>query len=217
MSTGSRLPDWIQELAEGIREEWLWLVTGQLLVGLALVLMGLVGWLPAKGLAGFVGCFLLVYATLILFQHRQVDLFGDRLQRRLHAAISSSGVGFYGIACVSRFLQLELHDLLEAVAEFEVSRQQVMGMLRDLLIGFSVQSLMNSIQSFIWPVQVFASYGVFKALLVLGPLWLLYRFGAWLYPAMHREIEKDEVPDLDEFEDADEAHAPPKPPPPPRA
>lgn len=205
-----RIPDWIHALAEGIREEWLWLVAGQALVGLALVSLGLAGWLPAKGLAGFVGCFLLLYATLILFQHRQIDLIGDRLQRRLHAAISSSGVGFYGVACVSRFLQLELHDLLEALAGFEASRQQVMAMARDMLIGFSVQSLMNSIQSFIWPVQVFASYGLLKAVLVLGPLWLLYRFGAWLYPAMHREIENDDALESDEFEDADEAPPPRK-------
>ncbi len=212
MNSGRRRPEWIDHLAEGIREEWVWLVLGQLAVGLLLVLMGVIGWLPAKGLSGYVGCFLLVYAALILFQHREFDLLGDGLQRRLHKAISSSGVGFYGVACLSRFLQLELHDLIDAVAEFEASRQQLTGIVTEFVIGFSVQSLMNSIQSLIWPVSMFASYGLIKAASILGPLWLLYRFGAWLYPALHEQIEKDEALSAD---DADEQE-PPSPPPPPR-
>ena len=209
MSEQKTTPRWIVQLAAGIREEWPWLVAGQLLVGLGLILPAALGWLPAGGLSGFVGCFLLVYAVLILLQQAPDEWFGQRFSGRLHAAIASSGVGFLGVFCLARFLQLELHDLIEAVGEFEFSRSQLGGIVREWLIGFSLQSLMNSISAMLWPYKMFAELGWMRAGLVLGSLWSLYRFGAWLFPELHRQIEAEE---------ADEDDAPtasPKPPPPP--
>jgi hypothetical protein len=196
LSAQHRAPEWIVRLAAGVREEWPWLVAGQALIGLALVAGGVAGWLPAKGLSGFVGCFLLVHALLILLQQPQAEPFGARFQRRLHAAIASSGLGFYGVLCLSRFVQLELHDLMEAAAEFEFSRSQLGGIVRDWLIGFSVQSLMNSIEAMLWPIRMIAARGWVEAALLLSSLWCLYRFGAWLYPELHRQIEAEQAEGL---------------------
>jgi hypothetical protein len=199
-------PRWIVPLASGIREEWPWLVGGQLLVGLALLLPATLGWLPSEGLSGFVGCFLAVYATLILLQQAPDAWFGRRFRARLHAAIASSGVGFYGVLCLARFLQLELHDLLDAARDFEFGLGQLGGIVRDWLIGFSVQSLMNSIKAMLWPLMIFSEFGWQRAGPLMGSLWLLYRFGGWLFPELHRQIEVDE---------AEQSPAPPKPPAPP--
>lgn len=215
----SAAPPWAARLAAGVREEWAWLVGGLLLVGLALVGLGVTGLLPEKGLSGFVGCFLAVYATLVLLQSPHSAVFGAGLKRRLQQAIISSGVGFYGVVSLSRFLQLELHDVLDALRGFELSRAQVGGMVRDWLIGFSMQSLMNSIEAMLWPFKMLSALGMVKAAVVFVPLWALYRLGGWVFPELAAQIEAEEAA-LDDDEVADTkprpsaADAPPPPPPP---
>lgn len=221
MSGNQSTPAWIVRLAEGVREEWPWWVAGQLMIGLVLIGLGVFGVLPEDGLSGFVGCFLLVYAALILLQHPRAARIGAAAQRRLHAAVASSGVGFYGVVCLARFLQLELHDLIEGAADFEATRGQLMSILREWLIGFSMQSLMNSIEAMLWPWKLIAAHGMAQAALVFGPLWAMYRFGAWLYPELHRQIEAESEDADDDGEGADRrpvaGEAPLAPPPPPPA
>ncbi|MCK7594751.1 hypothetical protein [Pseudomarimonas salicorniae] len=235
MSERGATPAWVVALGEGTREEWPLLVAGMLLVGMTLLGLGIAGLLPEEGLAGFVGCFLLVYAALMLLQHPRSQLLGDGVRKRLRSSIAQSGQGFYGLLCLGRFIQLEVHDLLEALGEFELGGQLLRSLLQDWLIGFSMESLMNFVQSVIWPVFMFSSHGMFKAGLVLAALWGLYRFGGWLFPAMQREIEAAEE---DEDDDTDSgkkrsrkrakrartqgagsspASPPPTPPPPPPA
>lgn len=211
MSTRTPVAPWIANLAEGIREEWPWLVAGQLVVGSALLLAELTCWLPAGSSGGFVGGFLAVYAVLLLLQQSPARLLGADLRRRLHAAIASSGVGFYGVFCLTRFMQLELHDLLAAAVEFEFSGSQLGGIVREWLIGFSLQSLKNSIAAMLWPLMIFAEYGWLRAGVVLGSLWSVYRFGGFLFPELHRQIEAERA-----VEDR-EPSGPPTPPAPPPA
>lgn len=214
----STTPPWAVRMAAGIREEWAWLVGGLLLVGLVLVGLGVFGLLPEKGLSGFVGCFLAVYATLVLLQSPHSALFGAGFKRRLQQAIISSGVGFYGVVSLSRFLQLELHDVLDALREFELSQSQVKGLVRDWLIGFSMQSLMNSIEAMLWPFKMLSALGMLKAAVVFVPLWALYRLGGWVFPELAAQIEAEDDA-LDEDETAEARPAPPAadalPPPPP--
>ena len=205
-------PPWVARLAAGVREEWPWLVGGLLLVGLALVGLGVFGVLPEEGLSGFVGCFLVVYAALVLLQSPHSALFGAGFKRRLQGAIISSGVGFYGVLTLSRFLQLELHDLLDALREFELSEQQVKGVVRDWLIGFSVESFKNSLEAMLWPFKMLSALGMVKAALVFVPLWALYRLGGWVFPELSAQIEaEDAALGLDHIADA--PATPPAPPP----
>jgi hypothetical protein len=185
-------PAWVPRLAAGIREEWPYLVGGLLLIGSSLVGLGVLGLLPATGLSGFAGSFLAVYAVLLLLQSPHSGLLGERFKRRVQDAIVSSGVGFYGVVTLSRFLQLELHDVLAALREFELSRAQVQGLLRDWLIGFSMQSLMNSIEAMLWPFKMISAHGMAKAAIVFVPLWALYRLGGWVFPELAAQIEAED-------------------------
>lgn len=206
---------WVSRLAAGIREEWAWLAGGLLLVGLALLSLGLFGLLPVRGLSGFVGSFLALYAVLVLLQGPHSAILGAGLKQRLQRAIVNSGVGFYGVVTLARFLQLELHDVLAALREFELTRSQMQGMLRDWLIGFSIQSLMNSIDAMLWPFKLMNAHGMVTAAIVVAPLWALYRLGGMLFPELHALIEAEADDDGSPPAPGGGAAAAPPPPAPP--
>lgn len=179
----------VEGLIEGVREEWHWISLGLAGIGMVLVTLSIVGVVPAKSMSGFIGCFLLLYGTLIVLQRPFFSGLGRPLQRRMHAAIASSGVGFYGVMTLARFLQLELHDVLGELADFELSQLRVRGVVMEWLIGFSVQSLMNSIDAFMWPLRLIQSHGMTGAGIVAGAAWSLYALGARVFPDVHSAID----------------------------
>jgi hypothetical protein len=196
-------PAWLAELIDGVREEWAWITGALLAVGAVLVLLALFGGLRPSGVSAFVGFFLLVYGLLIALQRPQFAMLGGAFQRRLHAAVVSNGVGFYGAMTLARFLQLETIDIVEDLGTFEPSRSQFIGIGMEWLIGFSVQSMMNSIQAFMWPWKLIADYGLTSAAIVAGSAWVLYSLGARVFPELHSQIEKKD-------EDAAASGAPPR-------
>ncbi len=180
-------------IIEGVREEWAWVTIGLMTVGALLVGLATLGWLPPRGLSAFVGSFLLLYATLIVLQRRTFSGISSTLGQRLRAAVISKGVGFYGVMTMARFLQLELHDLIEGLGEFAATRDQVIGIAKDWLIGFSAQSLRNTIDAFLWPVKLMGDYGMFRAGIVAGSAWVLYALGSKVFPDLHAGIEVKKV------------------------
>lgn len=180
-----------QQLIDGVREEWHWITLALVVVGSILVAASVFSGLPPTGLSAFVGCFLLICAALIALQRSSFAARGGALQRRLRAAVVSNGVGFYGAMTLSRFLQLELHDLIDGLAGLEATRAQARAIFQDWLIGFSVQSLMNSIDAFMWPLKLISAYGTQNAAIVAGSAWLLYFLGSKVFPEVHAEIEQD--------------------------
>ena len=187
---------WANRLVEGVREEWVWVACGLMAVGTLLVCLAAVGWLPPRGLSAFVGSFLLLYATLIVLQQRTFSGIASSMGRRMRVAIVSKGVGFYGVMTMARFLQLELHDLLEGLGEFAATREQVFGMAKDWLIGFSAQSIKNTVHAFLWPIKLVGDYGMFRAGVVAGSAWMLYALGARVFPDLHAGIEADKNVDV---------------------
>lgn len=178
-------------LVEGVREEWHWISLGLAGIGLVLVTLSIVGVVPAQSMSGFIGCFLLLYGALIVLQRPFFSGLGRPLQKRMHAAIASSGVGFYGVMTLARFVQLELHDVLAELAGFDPAQLRVSGLVMDWLIGFSVQSLMNSIDAFMWPLKLMSAYGMAGAGIVVAAAWGLYWLGARVFPDVHSAIESE--------------------------
>lgn len=177
-----------------VAQRWSALVWALAAVGGALLLLAWLGPLPRTGLSGFLGCYLLLYATLVTLQSGRLDWIGPKLRRRLGKAVISRGVGFYGCMTLARFVQLELHSLVQSVGEFEFSRSQLAGMAMEWVIGFSQESLRNSIDAFIWPARLIGDHGIAVAGLVAVGAWLLYALGARAFPDLHREIESKETP-----------------------
>jgi len=198
----TQAPALLDGLIEGVREEWHWISLGLAGIGLVLVTLSIIGVVPAKSISGFIGCFLLLYGALIVLSRPFFSSLGRTLQARMHKAIVSSGVGFYGVMTLARFLQLELHDLLADLADFDPAQLQVRGLVMEWLIGFSVQSLMNSIDAFMWPLKLIQAHGLPGAGIVAGAAWGLYALGARVFPDVHSAIEKDAdeagVPELEQ-------------------
>ena len=187
---------WANTLIESVREEWAWVAMGLISVGALLVGLATIGWLPPRGLSAFVGSFLVLYATLIVLQRRAFSGIASTLGQRMRAAVISKGVGFYGVMTMARFLQLELHDLVEGLGEFAATREQVFGMAKDWLIGFSAQSIKNTVHAFLWPMKLVGDYGIFRSGIVAGSAWMLYALGARVFPDLHAGIEADKNVDV---------------------
>lgn len=184
-------PAWAQPLVDAARGQARAIVVALLAVGALLVAMAQTGVLPREGLAGFVGGFLCLYGALVALEGGAFGGLGPALRARLRRAVVSSGVGFYGLMTLARFLQLELVDLVDAVAGFDASQGQVRALLFELATGFSMQSLMNSIDAFMWPVKLMGTYGMPIAGIVAAACWGLYALGARVFPALHAQIEAE--------------------------
>ncbi len=182
-------PPWAAPLVAGVAQQWQALVLGLAAAGGLLLLLAWIGPLPRTGLAGFLGSYLLLYAMLVTLQSGRLDWIGPKLRARLGKAVVSRGVGFYGCMTLARFCQLELHSLVQSVGEFEMSRSQLAGMAMEWLIGFSQESLRNSIEAFMWPARLIGDHGIASAGAVAVGSWLLYALGARAFPELHRRIE----------------------------
>lgn len=172
-----------------IARHWLGLVFGLSLAGGILLAAAWLGPFGRTGLAGFIGCYLLLYATLVTLQSGALDWVGPGIRQRLGKAVVSRGVGFYGCMTLARFLQLELHTLVENVTDFEFTRTQFTGMALEWLTGFSADSLRNSIEAFIWPARLLGNHGFALAATVLAGTWALYAVGSRAFPDLHRDLE----------------------------
>ncbi len=185
-------PPWAQPLVAAARGEARAIAASLFVAGTLLVLAAQTGLLPRDGLAGFIGGFLCLYGLLVALQRGSVGGLGPALRARLRRAVVSSGVGFYGLMTLARFLQLELADLVDAIAGFDASRGQLGALLFEFATGFSMQSLMNSIDAFLWPVKLMGAHGMAVAGLVVAASWSLYALGARAFPDLHADIEADD-------------------------
>jgi hypothetical protein len=158
-------------------------------VGATLVLLALTGWLARDGLAAFVGGFLALYGSLVALQRRPPPWIGAALQSKLRATVVSSGVGFYGVMTLARLLQLELHELITSLGSLELGRGLLRQLLQQWLIGFSVESLRNTIEAFLWPVRLIRQHGMPLAAATVAATWGLYAVGARAFPDLHGAIE----------------------------
>jgi hypothetical protein len=183
------LPAWTDPLVAAVREHWAIFCVALVVSGLALLLLSLAGILPPKGMTALVGSYLALYGGIIALHRLPPELAGRPLRRALHGSVLKSGVGFYGVMTLARFLQLELHDLVDGLAALELSRTMLLGLLKDWLIGFSLQSLHNTIEAFLWATRLIGEYGLPLAGAVAAACWTLYAFGARAFPGLRAMLD----------------------------
>lgn len=185
------LPDWAVPLAAAARERWPVICVLLIGSGSVIVLASLPGWLPEDSFVVHLGAFVALYGLIVALQQLPSEWGGGSLQRTLRGTLIRNGVGFYGVMTLARFLQLELHDLLDGIATFEPSRAAVMSVLKDWLIGFSADSLRNSIEAFMWPVKLMNAHGKWVAAVVVLAAWSLYTLGSRVFPEAHAALAAD--------------------------
>lgn len=124
---------------------------------------------------------------------------GEALDRMLTSRLQQSGAGLYGVIALAIFLRLEASSFAEAWASTSM-QSLVSSLLREWLIGFSLDSLMNSIQALVWPGTLISRHGWLQAGLFVLACVAVFELGKRMLPEAHRRME-----------DEDEADAPAEP------
>ncbi len=79
----------------------------------------------------------------------------------------------YGVVTLARFLQLEVQTLWAELQGAGSLPDFVRGEAFEVLIGFSIRSLFNSIEAALWPIDVIRGYGW------VGILGIMVGYAAW--------------------------------------
>lgn len=165
------------------------LILLQAACGLALLTSTVIAAVPLAELWTVSGIFLLLHAAIAGLVANSHQPWSSALQRRLRRTLVSYGLGYYGLMTLARFLQLEAADLIDSWANLQWSWRRF---LIDWLIGFSVESMMNSIEAFQWPWKLLLRSGWPASLLVLAVTWLPYSLAARWLPGLRTSLEEPE-------------------------
>jgi hypothetical protein len=117
---------------------------------------------------------------------------GRPIDRLLDKHLGQWGAGVYGLIGLSVFLRLEAQSLIEGLQEMRDASELAKGLLRDWLIGFSVESLKNVIAASIWPAQVIRQGGVWGFLGFLGACSAVFEIGRRWMPELQARLEPTE-------------------------
>ena len=187
------------------RRHWQPICTALLSIGLLWSLLGVFGAIRHDGVFMLFGLFLAAYSGLVLLSRLPPSVLGRRVDQRLELWVASSGTGFYGLMTAVRFAQLELAELLEVLASIGGIGDQMKSWLWELIIGFSIDAVINSIKAFLWPFHVIQEFGLIRAAILVLPLWGLYLSGAKAFPRVHAKLDKESK--KNGSEKGDDAHA----------
>jgi hypothetical protein len=116
---------------------------------------------------------------------------GGPIDRMLDSQLSQWGAGVYGLVGLSVFLRLEAQSLIESLQEMREASEWAQGLLRDWLIGFSVESMKNMISATIWPARVIQQGGVWGFLAFLGACSAVFELGRRLMPEQQARLEEE--------------------------
>jgi hypothetical protein len=114
---------------------------------------------------------------------------GRRFKRFVRALFRARGGGLYACGFVVTFLWLEATTLVGQVASSSSLAAFLAEELLEFLFRFAVQSLVNTVLAFIWPVFVIELSPVYGAV-ALGALYLL--FPRFIQPHIDRWLFDDE-------------------------
>lgn len=158
------------------------LLAGYLLAGAVLALLGAA--LGGRGgAAGWhLGLFLCCHAGIVAASWLPPQVLSRRLDAWLDRWVADVGGGFYGLMALSLFVGLEVAALVEDVRGFELSLGRMAEAMLPWLLGFSLESLMNSLKAIIWPVFLLSALGTTGALVTAGLAWGLFALGARVFP-----------------------------------
>lgn len=156
---------------------------------IALILAWRFGYSTHPEILGTCGSFLAIHVVLLgLFRYSEHPLARSALQR-FGARLVHSGVGFYGLMTLARFLQLEVEDILADLAgDWSGS---LGGFIREWVIGFSIDSLRNSIEAFQWPWKLLLRTGWPWTIGALACCWLPYALAGRMFPALKQFLEAE--------------------------
>ena len=113
---------------------------------------------------------------------------GAALDRWLDERLQQSGTGLYGVVALAVFLRLEAASFAEAWSATEL--EAFAGdLFREWLIGFSLESLLNSIRAMIWPASVISQHGWKALVLFLLACSAVFELGKRVLPDAHRRMQ----------------------------
>jgi hypothetical protein len=125
---------------------------------------------------------------------------GQRVDGILDRHLLRWGSGLYGVVALSVFLRLEILSFIETLREWPGGNSLWRGLLRDWLIGFSIESLRNAISAVTWPASVVIKHG-WQGLAGFGlASSAVFGLGRRLLPGEHARVEKPETPQSDSKE-----------------
>lgn len=124
---------------------------------------------------------------------------GGPIDRLLDRQLSQWGAGVYGLVGISVFLRLEAQTFVGSLQGMSDVSGWAQGLLRDWLIGFSVESMKNMIAASIWPAQVIRQGGVWGFLGFLGACSAVFELGRRLMPEQQARLEA-EAPEAGDVE-----------------
>jgi hypothetical protein len=116
---------------------------------------------------------------------------GRPIDRMLDSQLSQWGAGVYGLVGLSVFLRLEAQSFIESLQEMGEASEWAQGLLRDWLIGFSVESMNNMLAAMLWPMRVMQQAGVWGFLGFLGACSAVFELGRRLMPEQQARLEED--------------------------
>jgi len=158
----------------------------QLAFGAGLSVWPLIQVTPIASVFTLVGGFLLLHASLMVLTSLSESALARATLRFIGSHVVKSGVGFYGLVTLSRFIHLEIVDLIAMLSDDWP--ETLRAMVKDWLIGFSKDSLMNFIEAVQWPWKLMQLAGMPIAAAAVLACYLPYRVGIWLLPAMGAEL-----------------------------
>jgi len=158
----------------------------QLALGAGLSVWPLIQTTPIATVFTLVGGFLMLHASLMFLTSLSESALARATLRFVGSHVVKSGVGFYGLVTLSWFIQLEVVDLIATLSEGWP--ETLRAMVKDWLIGFSKDSLMNFIEAVQWPWKLLLPAGLPIAAAALLTCYLPYRLGMWLLPSMDAEL-----------------------------
>ena len=116
---------------------------------------------------------------------------GGPIGRLLDRQLSQWGAGVYGLVGLSVFLRLEAQSFIESLQEMGEASEWAKGMLRDWLIGFSVESMNNMFAALLWPMRVIQQAGVWGLLGFLAACSAVFELGRRLMPEQQARLEAE--------------------------
>jgi hypothetical protein len=116
---------------------------------------------------------------------------GRPIDRMLDSQLSQWGAGVYGLVGLSVFLRLEAQSFIESLQEMGEASEWAKGMLRDWLIGFSVESMKNMFAAMLWPMRVIQQAGVWGLLGFLCACSAVFELGRRLMPEQQARLEEE--------------------------